>query len=391
MKQSARKRYLFLSPFFFPEPISTGKWNTYLADALAKEAELEVVCFHPLYPAWKIEASFAQREGIHIHRFGARLKFGKSTMVRRAVLESSYVFCVTWFLIRHRKRFDAVVSVFPPSLFMLSVAAMFKGRRIGVVHDLQGIYAARQRGLFGRLLHRLISLIERRAFLACEKLIFLSKEMQDQSIGSYGLDPSRCSISYPFITVDSFVDNQRVVLCDESRGEWSLVYSGALGEKQAPSELVALMKKVAEIDSNCKPYIFSAGPVFESLRNDDGNSLIEFRALVPEDDLPELLAKSSIQVLPQAKGTSSGSLPSKLPNLIAAKTKLFVVTDEGAELAGIVEGVPGVSVGTSWDDIESLARDILALYELPDEYREASKVAEKFRIDNLVEKVLEDC
>ena len=43
------KRVLILSPFFFPELISTGKYNTELAIQLRKQ-NLEVeVCAHILY------------------------------------------------------------------------------------------------------------------------------------------------------------------------------------------------------------------------------------------------------------------------------------------------------------------------------------------------------
>ena len=325
-----------------------------------------------------------QRYGIKIHRFGARLKFGKRAFIRRIVLECSYFVCVAWFLLRNRKRFDAVVSVFPPSLFMLVVAAIFKGKCVGIVHDLQGVYAAQKAGPLSSIIRRMIFFFERRAFSACEKLIFLSREMQERSIESYGLDRSVCSVSYPFVTVDKFIDRNKIKLCDYDLGEWSLVYSGALGEKQAPQKLVELMKLVAKKDKKCRPFIFSSGPVFEQLKSDADNSAIEFRGLVSEEDLPELLMKSSVQILPQETGTSSGSLPSKLPNILAARSKLFVVTDEGSELADLLEDISRVSVETSWGNKDRLVRSVLDLRRMEMLEDDVSSVPEKFKIDDLV-------
>ena len=45
---SSKMKILILSPFFFPEPISTGKFNTALAKALRdKGMEVTVICSHP--------------------------------------------------------------------------------------------------------------------------------------------------------------------------------------------------------------------------------------------------------------------------------------------------------------------------------------------------------
>ena len=65
------KRVLILSPFFFPELISTGKYNTELAIQLRKQnLEVEVLCSHPLYPDWRPQKSSQKIDGIKIIRGG---------------------------------------------------------------------------------------------------------------------------------------------------------------------------------------------------------------------------------------------------------------------------------------------------------------------------------
>ena len=41
---------------------------------------------------------------------------------------------------------------------------------------------------------------------------------------------------------------------------------------------------------------------------------------------------SSVQIIPQKENTSKGSLPSKLPNLLASGCKVLVITDPKSEI-----------------------------------------------------------
>ena len=68
---TSQKNILILSPFFYPEPISTGKFNTDFATGLIKEGhKVTVLCFHPFYPAWKTKRSNELLKGVEIVRGG---------------------------------------------------------------------------------------------------------------------------------------------------------------------------------------------------------------------------------------------------------------------------------------------------------------------------------
>ena len=56
-----QQQILIVSPFFYPELISTGKANQHLAEAFVAEGHgVTVVCSHPLYPTWVPMASDAR-------------------------------------------------------------------------------------------------------------------------------------------------------------------------------------------------------------------------------------------------------------------------------------------------------------------------------------------
>lgn len=352
------KRALILSPFFYPEPISTGKYNTWLARALVEEGfVVDAYCSHPLYPRWKIEVSEAELAGCVIHRGGKHMHYSRNPVVRRLLLESWYAWFCLYKLLPGRHQFDVVIPVFPPSLFALLLPVLLpkKTAIIGIVHDLQGIYAGNSKRLLGRILFRLISMVERRAFQYCDHLVYLSEGMRKTANAAYDIDALKTAVYYPFNTIDEFPDNGRLanILPD---GQLNMVYSGALGDKQAPVRIMDFFQAIIESRPDIHCYVFSQGPVFDELMLHYTHPRLHFHALVDEVDLPELLLRSTVQLLPQEPGTSDGSLPSKLPNMLAAGTKILCITDAGGELVDIINDYPSGEVATSWDNRQLLQK-----------------------------------
>lgn len=345
------KRALILSPFFYPEPISTGKYNTYLARALVAEGfAVEVYCSHPLYPSWKVETSEAGMPGCEIHRGGSAMHYSRKPIIRRLLLEAWYALFCLYKLLRNRHEFDVVIPVFPPSLFAVMLPWLLPKATvvIGIVHDLQGVYASNSKGMLGRLLFGLISMVERRAFKNCDHIVYLSEGMRKTANAAYGIDPQKTAVQYPFNTIDEFSDRRHLgdILPD---GQLKIVYSGALGEKQAPARIMDFFQAIMASREDIHCYVFSQGPVFDELQLLHKHPHLHFQPLVDEEDLPELLLRSTVQLLPQEPGTSDGSLPSKLPNMLAAGTRILCITDAGSELVDIISTYPLGEVVTEWD------------------------------------------
>ena len=114
------KRVLIVSPFFFPELISTGKYNTDLAIQISKQnLKVDVLCSHPLYPDWRPKYSSQMLKGINIKRGGSWLRYPKKPILRRVLLEFWFLF-FTLLNIRKLRNCDAIVVVLPPSCFVLA-------------------------------------------------------------------------------------------------------------------------------------------------------------------------------------------------------------------------------------------------------------------------------
>lgn len=350
-------KLLFLSPFFHPEPISTGRYNSCLAGGL-REAGFEVTAIssHPLYPDWKPTRSADVIEGIAVVRGGAWMRYPRWQVLRRVALELWYLCFVAWEMPRHRSTTRVIVAVCPPLMF-LPLARILMGKRIpvvGIVHDLQSVFIEKRSVPGGRVLAAAVRLLEGVALRACDHVIFLSHSMATLAVSRCQLDGRRCSVHYPFVSVPPPPRNADKLLgVSFAPGKRHVVYSGALGKKQNPTGLLESLACLTGMDCDVECHVFSRGPVFDELRQKYANTRgIHFHDLVKEEELPVLMAQSDVQLIPQVLGTSDAALPSKLPNLIAEGVPVLAVCDEASEISGLIErSGAGVAVHT-WNPRE---------------------------------------
>ena len=343
------KKVLIVSPFFSPELISTGKYNTDLALQISKQNfQVDVLCSHPLYPDWKPQHSSQILEGVNIKRGGSWLRYPKNPMLRRVVLEF-------WFLlftlvnIRKLRSCDAIVVVIPPSCFVLATFLVSSPVKIiGIVHDLQSVHLNVEGSKLKKLLLGLIKVVERAAFRRCNRLIYLSEEMKKEATFEYELEDIKSEIAYPFTTIDDFTCRGRLDEYFESK-YFNVVYSGALGEKQNPQGIYDIANKLVKVSPNVRFMFFSSGPDYEKLKKLNSSEHIIFNDLVESESLGELLTRSDIQIVPQATGTSKGSLPSKIPNILSSGSMIYAITDENSELQELLFKQEGCIVSNSWD------------------------------------------
>ena len=351
---------VILSPFFAPEPISTGKYNTELAIAL-KNAGVEpwVICSYPFYPEWKIRASTEAPAGIKILRGGRFMRYPSNVWLRRIALEIWFaIFCVSKIPILFRAK--QIIAIVPPSLFLYLMPKFICSKCAVIVHDLQLVHlGSASNSRIKSILAAVIKRVEKLGFQSANTIHFLSQEMRTEAVQTYALDKSKTFVMYPPVTVSEFTVEGAL---DDifSSSDATIVYSGALGEKQNAEMLLELAESIVKKMENVRFLFFSRGPVFEKLRRLSFESRVEFYDLVPESNVGELLLRSTVQVIPQAPGTSKGSLPSKLPNILASGCQALVITDSESELSEILQPVDGVAVSNTWD-VEANVRALEAL------------------------------
>lgn len=387
----SKMKILILSPFFFPEPISTGKFNTTLAKALRdKGMEVTVICSHPLYPSWSAKKTERGIEGIKIIRGGANMNYPKNLFLKRALLELGYAFFVLKTVFKHKDEIDLVIPVIPPSLAFYITRPFLRRKtiKVALVHDLQEVYIRNRSGALKKMVHYFMYNIEKANFQNCDKLIFLSEEMKETASSSYHLDQNKLFVQYPFVNIDnSSTTNNLSDLLPKNKKH--IVYAGALGEKQDPLKLYELFNYASERIPNTDFHFFSDGVYFSKLKETNKNPFIRFHNLVEEQDLFELYNKSTVQIIPQKKGTSKGSLPSKLPNLLASGCNLLVITDKDSELEALFRTYGLHTVVTLWD-YEEICKKLKEITDLgiTENSGHISVSKELFQLDFLVNEII---
>lgn len=395
-----QQQIILVSPFFYPELISTGKANQFLAEAFVAEGHgVTVVCSHPLYPSWIPTPSDATIPGTRILRGGSWVRYPKAMPLRRMLLEAWFAFYACRRVWSLRKQADVVVSVLPPSLFALLLDRILprKSRRVAVIHDLQGVLAAQERSASRKAIIRMIHAVESHAFRAQDLCIFFSGDMAKIAQKSYGLDPKRIAVQYPFITLP--VEDEPGGNCPRGRleavlpsGKLHVVYSGALGYKQNSEQLASFMQSAAIRFPDAQFHIFSGGPFFDALQATYKCSTgpqVQFHPLVEQQDLAELYARSAIQIIPQAERTEVAALPSKLPNLLAAGIYLLAICSPGSEVERLVREAGTGSIVERWDEdlfLNAIDEALELIAREPASVRRdrVGHLLERFSVTNLV-------
>lgn len=387
----SRIRIVILSPFFFPEPISTGKFNTDLAKALRENnAEVTVICSHPFYPSWKTKNSNETLEGIKIIRGKNPFGYPNNFFIKRALLELWFGFFAVKKFRQLQTETDLIIPVFPPGLAFYFLLPLLKNktRKVAIVHDLQEVYIENRSHFFHKMIRSVIHKIEKTNFNCCDKLIFLSNEMKETAKSFYGLEEEKLVVQYPFVNIDlsSQTNDLDEIL---PQGTNHIVYSGALGEKQNPVKLYSFFDFSSKKMPKAEFHFFSEGKLFDQLRKNNSNQRIKFHHLVEDRNILELYGRSTVQIIPQKEGTSKGSLPSKLPNLLVSGCNLMVITDSDSELEMLFKEYNLNNVVTSWDNLDLYKKLKEIIYRDAKADFDQGNLLGCFQLNGLVEKIID--
>ncbi len=396
------RNVLLISPFFYPEKISTGKYNTFVARELIDRGfKVDVVTMFPFYPKWKIEKSSPPFDGARVYRYGTWLRFPKSQILRRLVLEVSFTILLLKHFLTNKGNHGTVILIFPPVLFNLFLSKrLAKSRTIGIIHDVQGIMAKTKNSSLRNWISTLIARIERKSYEKTDILICLSNSMKQSITSSYKIDPKKTKVFYPFISTKDIDPSNCYSRLEKmfNKDARHIVYSGALGEKQRPEFLLKIFEELCRRNSDIHCHFFSNGPSFESLKDLISSGLrnrILCHDLVDESDLSELMYRSDIQIIPQAPGTGAGAFPSKLPNLLAHGTPIFAICDENSELANILKEVKSAHTISNWnisiaaDEIESFIIEMRSSDHNSNIEQNRASVLKQFEIDEFLKLCLD--
>jgi colanic acid biosynthesis glycosyl transferase WcaI len=372
----------------------TGEMGPWFADV---GADVRVVTSPPYYPNWAMSCGYTnryQREvigDVDVIRCPLYVPKIPGTLSRLIHLVS---FSVTSFFVMLRQIFwkPDVIVVIAPSL-MCAPTALFVAQccaaktvlhiqdfEIDAMFGLQMMKSARGRRV------KIAAACERWLLQRFDQVSTISYSMMRLAINK-GVDASQVLftpnwVDTTFVSPDisgarfrekfGFTDAQKVVL-----------YSGNIGRKQGLS-VVLEAAAFYEHDANVQFVIVGNGSHKAELAQQAKRlelTNVQFRDLVPYEDLPELLSMADVHLVVQQKGAADVVLPSKLTSILSLGGYALITAEQGTELAILVESYPGIAGLVEPENLAAFVEGLDLLLAL--ESRAVNHVARDYAVNNL--------
>ena len=369
---SADNTLWVLTEVYYPEEMSTGYYLTSIAEHLAKTRKVNVITGQPKHMARGVRApKHETHNGVEIFRaWGTTLD--KNVMAFRLINMLTIGLSVFVYSLRHFKQGDQVLVVTaPPSLpVTTALAALMKGASYTLlVQDsypeiLVAVGAARPESAFVRFVHR----VNRWVYKHAAKIIVMGRDMNEL------FQKKTAGLDIPIVTIPNWADletieplprNDNALLKELGiEDKFVLLYAGNIGH---PTDVETIIEAADRLRERHEIHFLFIGAGVKKKWLDEtvaGKGLENVTVLSyrPRSEQTIFLNACDVGLVALIKGMWGTAMPSRTYNIMAAGKPIIALTDEGSELARVVDEE---KIGWHLEpgDPEALERTIVAAYE----------------------------
>lgn len=368
-------KVLLINAYFYPENTAFGHMEKEILDALiARGHEVDVVCPIPCrgIPEETIESYRHIKEEVHrdirIHRYWAPRE-GTNPFLRAV----RYF----WGNIRGNmigRRFrntDVFFTISTPPTQGLFVGKLAKKFKAPMIYSLQDVFpdSLVTTGLShkGSLLYRIGSMVEKKTYKLCSKIIVLSETVENNLIAK-GVPSEKLLTINNWINTDNVrpVSREDNPLFDEfnvDRNKFIVLYAGNLGASQDSQVIINAAENLRDHE-DIEFCIFGSGPEYDFLYGAiDTRKLknVHLNPLLPTSRVSEVYSMGDVALITCKKGVSQAAMPSKLWTIMACDTPIVAAFDLDSELNETLKEANG-GICVEPEDYNSLADEIEKAY-----------------------------
>jgi len=347
-KEPANKnpRLWIVTELYYPEETSTGYYLTRIAEGLADDRDVRVLCGQPTYSArGMVAAKHEVHNGVEIFRVSGTT-LDKNVIVFRLINMITLGLSVFFRALRNFRRGDRVLVVTtPPSMpFVVAIAALAKGASyVPLIHDnYPEILIAVGKSSQGSLLANSIDFFNRWLYKYAEKIIVVGRDMHDL------LTRKTSGLDIPLVTIPNWAELESVSPSSRSenkllgelglRDKFVLLYAGNLGH---PNDLESMIECADALRDNPEiHFVFlGAGVKRKWLESQIANFGLHNVTLMDTRTPAEqrvFLNACDIGVVSLVSKMLGVSMPSRTYNILAAGKPILALTEENSELARVV-------------------------------------------------------
>lgn len=342
-----RQRVWFVSELYYPEMTSTGYFLTGIAEGIASEYDVAVLCGRPSYLArGTATTSDEVVKGVHIHRCRATTLDKNKLPFRiiNAFTIATSIFCSALFRVQAG---DIVIVVTnPPVLpYVLAFVCQLKGARF--ILRVEDVYpeVLTRFGLLksGSAAERLLDRASRWMYRVAEKIIVLGRDVRDLAIAKVAGESGKLRVITNWgdtaaVQPLRFEDRQLVHKLN-LHSRFVVQYCGNIGRTHGIEDLVEAANLLA--DSNRFHFLMIGWGAKKRwvLKQQQERNLENLTILdpLPVEQFCDGLNACSVAIIPFSPGMLGISVPSRMYNVLAAGKPILAVCDPSSELAAVIQ------------------------------------------------------
>ncbi|MEO8573815.1 MAG: glycosyltransferase family 4 protein [Pyrinomonadaceae bacterium] len=342
-----KERLWVVTELYYPEETSTGYYLTRIAEGLADNFEVKALCGQPNYSARGMVAPRHEfHNGVEIFR-ASGTRFDKNVIVFRLVNMLTLGLSIFFKALNNFRQGDKVLVVTtPPSMpFVVALAALVKGSSyILLIHDnYPEILIAVGKSTPSSILAKTISFFNRWLYKYAAKIIVVGRDMHEL------LSRKTAGLDIPIVTIQNWAELESVAPSPRAHNEllrelglldkFVFLYAGNLGHPNDLESIVECAQTLREIEE--LHFIFLGAGVKRkwlearvrelSLKN---VTILDPR---PRSDQPVFLNACDVALVSLVKNMVGVSMPSRTYNILAAGRPILALTEDGSELAKVVQ------------------------------------------------------
>lgn len=342
-----KQRVWVVSELYYPELTSTGYFLTGIAEGLADDYDVSVLCGQPSYWARGVRApSRETRNQVDVQRCRAATldKNKLPAKIINLITISLSIFLAAMF--RFRRRDIVIVVTNPPLLpYLTAIACRVRGARvILLVHDVYPDILTRL-GMLKPLsiLYRLLNRASEWLYQSADRILVLGRDMQSLVAGKLSSGRDRVVIATNWASSEMIMpasrSNNQLLGKLQLKKKFVVEYFGNMGHPHCIEDILDASELVKD-DQEIHFLLVGWGVKKAWAVNEKQTRNIQNLTIL--DPLPRKLScdvqnACDIAINTLSSNMSGLSVPSRTYNVMAAGKPMLAVCDEDSELAAIIQ------------------------------------------------------
>ena len=338
-------RIWIVTELYYPEDGATGHLLTQIAEGLASEAEVHVLCTQPSYTQQREKSPRVElHRGVHIKRCRTT-SFSKDRLVLRVINMLTILISFSWNMVSGLRRQDRVLVVTnpPPLPFAAWLACRLRGAKcVLLIHDIYpDVLVPTKFTRQNSILYRVIDWFFKRLLLGVDRIITIGRDMQQRVLAKSDRLSSKTTV------ITNWCDQESIwpiaPTANPLRAELDLtdkfviLYSGNMGRTHG-LETIAAAAQILEDAGHEKIHWLVCGggggkKHFAARCQQLNLKSVTVRDFFPREQLVYSLNCGDVAIISFIPGMSGISVPSRMYNFFAAGRPIIGVTEAESELA----------------------------------------------------------